>query len=124
MTTNKSWTIEVQEDPETGDGILEFPPDLLEAAGWKEGDTLTWTNRGNGSWSLSKKETEMIKPLSEFANDEFERTAIVYIDEGTYGVIMYRGRTVAEDRKCPGHPLPYVEDLAENWINKWGEFKV
>jgi bifunctional DNA-binding transcriptional regulator/antitoxin component of YhaV-PrlF toxin-antitoxin module len=55
-TTNKSWTLDVQEDPETGDGILEFPPELLEAAGWKEGDTLTWTDMGNGSWSLSKKE--------------------------------------------------------------------
>jgi hypothetical protein len=50
-----SWTIEVQEDPETGDAILEFPPDLLANVGWKEGDTLEWKDNGDGSWSLSKK---------------------------------------------------------------------
>jgi hypothetical protein len=50
-----SWVLEVQEDPETGDAILEFPPELLEQAGWKEGDTLIWEDMGNGSWGLSKK---------------------------------------------------------------------
>ena len=52
------WTITVEEDPETGDVILPLPPDLLELQGWKEGDTLTWTDEGNGSWSLTKKEDE------------------------------------------------------------------
>ncbi len=50
-----SWTLEVQEDPDTGDAILQFPPDLLDAAGWKEGDTLEWKDNGDGSWSLIKK---------------------------------------------------------------------
>ena len=50
-----SWTLTVEEDPETGDAILQFPPDLMEKAGWKEGDTLEWTDRGDGSWSLEKK---------------------------------------------------------------------
>lgn len=120
-----SWTINVEEDPETGDYILPLPPDLLESAGWKEGDVLTWTDRGDGSWSLTKKEegNEMIKPLSEYTNDEFDRTAVVYNKDGHYGVIMYRGKAVAEDRVCEGSTLRYAEDLAENWINKWGEFK-
>jgi len=50
------WILEVQEDPVTGDCILEFPPEMLEKAGWKEGDTLIWTDQGDGSWSLSKKD--------------------------------------------------------------------
>jgi hypothetical protein len=50
-----SWTLDVQEDPETGDCILQFPPELLEQAGWQEGDTLIWEDQGDGSWSLSKK---------------------------------------------------------------------
>lgn len=50
------WILEVQEDPETGDCILEFPPELLETAGWKEGDTLVWEEMDNGAWSLSKKD--------------------------------------------------------------------
>ncbi len=50
-----SWTLTVEEDPETGDAILQFPPDLLEKAGWQEGDTLEWKDLGDGSWSLTKK---------------------------------------------------------------------
>lgn len=56
--TNK-WTLEVQEDPETGDAIIEFPPELMEQAGWKEGDNLTWRDLGNGSWSLTKQLPEV-----------------------------------------------------------------
>jgi hypothetical protein len=52
---SNSWTLTVEEDPATGDAILQFPPDLLEATGWKEGDTLEWQDRGDGSWSLEKK---------------------------------------------------------------------
>ena len=49
-----TWTITLEEDGE--DLILPFPPDLLEETGWKEGDTLVWTVRDDGSIILSKKE--------------------------------------------------------------------
>lgn len=52
------WVLEVQEDPDTGDCILEFPPEMLAHTGWKEGDVLTWTDRGDGSWELSKKKED------------------------------------------------------------------
>ena len=52
--TNK-WTLDIKEDPATGDAILEFPPDLMEQAGWKEGDVLDWKDLGNGTWSLTKQ---------------------------------------------------------------------
>jgi hypothetical protein len=51
----KSWTLNVEEDPETGDAILKFPEDLLEEAGWKEGDEIVWKDNQDGSWSLTKK---------------------------------------------------------------------
>ena len=54
-TIKTSWTLTVEEDPETGDSILTFPPDLLDEADWKEGDTLEWINLNNGSWQLKKK---------------------------------------------------------------------
>ena len=56
QANENKWILEVQEDPETGDCILEFPPELLETAGWKEGDTLVWQEMDNGAWSLSKKD--------------------------------------------------------------------
>ena len=54
-SNNRSWTLTVEEDPETGDGILTFPPDLLKEADWKEGDVLQWIDLGNGTWQLLKK---------------------------------------------------------------------
>jgi hypothetical protein len=50
----QSWTLTVEEDPETGDAILKFPEELLEAAGWQEGDVLNWTDLKDGSWELKK----------------------------------------------------------------------
>ena len=53
--TSKRWTLTVQEH-EDGSQFIELPEDVLKDAGWKEGDTLKWTDRGNGSWSLAKIE--------------------------------------------------------------------
>ena len=38
----------------TDDYYVEFPEEVLEEAGWKPGDTLKWTDKGDGSWSLTK----------------------------------------------------------------------
>jgi bifunctional DNA-binding transcriptional regulator/antitoxin component of YhaV-PrlF toxin-antitoxin module len=49
------WTITVEEaDDGSGDIVLPLPPELLETQGWKEGDTLEWTDMGDGAWSLTK----------------------------------------------------------------------
>lgn len=48
------WTLEVEEDPETGEAVIQFPPDFLEAVGWTEGDSINWKNNGDGSWTLEK----------------------------------------------------------------------
>ena len=34
---------------------MPLPQDLLVGAGWQEGDTLNWTDLGNGAWSLTKQ---------------------------------------------------------------------
>ena len=54
----KSFTAHIEEDPETGELLLPFPPELLKDLGWAEGDTLTWTVKTNGSIILSKKATD------------------------------------------------------------------
>ena len=49
------WTVTVEEAEDgSGDLVLPFPQDFLEATGWKEGDTLDWNDNGDGSWSLTK----------------------------------------------------------------------
>jgi hypothetical protein len=49
-----TWTITVEEDPDTGDLILPFPKDFLTQTGWIEGDTLEWIDKEDGSWILQK----------------------------------------------------------------------
>lgn len=46
-----SWTLTIEED-----GVLCLPQDLLDAAGWKEGDCLNWVDNHDGSWSLVKED--------------------------------------------------------------------
>jgi hypothetical protein len=64
----KSWTIELQDDPETGDSILEFPPDFIEETGWKEGDVIEWHDNKDGSYTMTKKETQwvLVEAVSTF----------------------------------------------------------
>lgn len=45
----------VQQNEETGELFLEFPPELLNQMGWSEGDVLEWLENDDGSWSISKK---------------------------------------------------------------------
>lgn len=55
LETQTRYEVFTQEDPETGDIILPIPPELLERMGWREGDTLQWSQADNGSWILSKE---------------------------------------------------------------------
>jgi hypothetical protein len=57
---NKSWTINLEEDPETGDLILPLNDDILEQTGWKTGDTIDWIDNKDGSWTMKKTETQWV----------------------------------------------------------------
>jgi hypothetical protein len=52
------WTLEIKEDPTTGEPMLEFPPEVLAKTGWVEGDTLVWRELANGDWTLEKKSND------------------------------------------------------------------
>lgn len=63
-----SYIVTLEKDPETGDLILPLPAELLEETGWKTGDTLDWKDNGDGSFSMTKKETEwvLVEAISQF----------------------------------------------------------
>jgi bifunctional DNA-binding transcriptional regulator/antitoxin component of YhaV-PrlF toxin-antitoxin module len=42
-----SYTVEVQEN-EQGELFIEFPDELIDELGWKEGDILNWDLKGEG----------------------------------------------------------------------------
>lgn len=55
----KKWILPTQVDGLTGDVFVNFPDDLLEAAGLVEGDKIEWVDQGDGSYLLKKVEKQM-----------------------------------------------------------------
>ena len=53
--SDKSWILDVKEN-EDGDKFIELNDEILSETGFKIGDNLEWIDRGDGSWSLKKKE--------------------------------------------------------------------
>ena len=56
---NKTWTLDVKQH-EDGDYFIEFPDEVLEGAGWRAGDTIEWIDNKDGSWTLKKRETQLV----------------------------------------------------------------
>jgi len=54
--SNKTWTVTVEEDPETGEMVLPLNDEILEQSGFKIGDDIKWIDRGDGSWAIEKVE--------------------------------------------------------------------
>lgn len=65
---NKTWTISLEEDPETGDLILPLNDDILAETGWKPGDAIDWIDNKDGSWTMKKIETQwvLVEAISTF----------------------------------------------------------
>ena len=66
---SSKYTIELIEEGD--DLIMPLPEQLLQEAGWKEGDNLNWKDNGNGTWTLSK--IPDVTPEEEEAWKELER---------------------------------------------------
>ena len=55
---SKSWVLDVKES-EDGELYIEMTDEILEGSGFKIGDTLGWTDNGDGSWTLKKVEEKV-----------------------------------------------------------------
>jgi antitoxin component of MazEF toxin-antitoxin module len=49
----KRWTAILEEDGD--DLVMPLPEELLEELNWNIGDTLTWSEHDEGSWSIRKQ---------------------------------------------------------------------
>lgn len=59
--SNKSWILDVNRKTGTDEYFIELNEEILAETGFKIGDNLQWTDRGNGSWLLTrKKETKWV----------------------------------------------------------------
>jgi hypothetical protein len=57
--TPQTMTITLEQDEETGELVLPLDSELLNQMGWDIGDTLLWEELPNGSWSITKEESEL-----------------------------------------------------------------
>ena len=55
MSTTTSVTRVLKEDPEfPGEFMLDLGDDLVNQLGWKIGDTVTWRDNQDGTWTLTR----------------------------------------------------------------------
>jgi AbrB family looped-hinge helix DNA binding protein len=54
MNTNIRYEVITQIDSETGDTIVPIPQEILDQMGWKEGDSIEFTDNGDGTLILTK----------------------------------------------------------------------
>lgn len=45
-------TVNIVEDPETGELLLDLGTELCAEMGWQVGDTVEWIDQKDGSWLL------------------------------------------------------------------------
>lgn len=54
------WQLPVEVDGASGEYYVTFPDDLLDAANMKEGDTVEWIDRKDGSFEIRKVEQHLL----------------------------------------------------------------
>jgi hypothetical protein len=99
-TFDKTWTVHVEQDPDTGDLVLPLPEELLAMQGWTTGDTLSWDEGKDGVWMLSKKETKMkTKDRFDFEQEIMQCWNMVE----DLRILADRNPAIAEDLKAIVH---------------------
>lgn len=69
MMTEKRYTVTLEED-ENGELILPLPDELMKEVNWNTGDTLKFSDNGDGTFSMTKVEQDtklvMVEAISSF----------------------------------------------------------
>jgi hypothetical protein len=82
-TGKNSWTVTLQEDPDTGDLILPLPEEVMESSGFEIGDTLNWKDNKDGSISVTKKKSEKTQLVLVECVSTFRTRYMVEVPVGT-----------------------------------------
>lgn len=98
----KTYTVHTFED-KNGDVILPLPLEVLEKLGWNEGTVLEWKDNGNGSFSLTKKET-MLERFKKWLN---------WKGKSSYSAITMESMTKEEAAVEEAPVVPVVEPVVE-----------
>lgn len=118
-----TWIIDVKETDD-GEAYIELNKEILEASGFKEGDSIKWVDNLDGSYTLIRFDMPEYTFVDRYENINLFRSAGIYKhnDNDEYIVDMWSGGNISMSRKISSVTLQYVEDCAENWICAQGEF--
>jgi hypothetical protein len=125
MTTTKQWCLDVKEHSD-GDKYIELNQEILELSGFKEGDKLLWVDNLDSSFTILQYDNikDLYTLTCEMSIDN--RSILLYIandNPDVYLLIMYEANDIANARMFKYNTLNYVNDCAENWLHRYGEFK-
>lgn len=56
MAEQRSWTLDVIQNPDCPDDWVLDLSGFSEHLGWHPGDTLEWNENSDGSWTIKKKQ--------------------------------------------------------------------
>jgi len=51
------FSIEIEADSD-GELMLTFPDELMDALNWQPGETVTWEDNEDGTWTLTKRKND------------------------------------------------------------------
>jgi antitoxin component of MazEF toxin-antitoxin module len=130
------FTVEVQENDD-GELFVEFPDSVMEEVGWKEGDTIKWTDNNDGSFTLKKtEETEWVlveaigqfrmrymvevpKGKAEYALDTVVMNEAKEFSQEHLGETIVSHRVVSEDEALA------IYDQDNDYLKSWNrEMKI
>jgi hypothetical protein len=125
MTTTKQWCLDVKEHSD-GDKYIELNQEILELSGFKEGDKLLWVDNLDSSFTILQYDNikDSYTLTCEMSIDN--RSILLYIandNPDVYLLIMYEANDIASARMFKDKTSNYVNDCAENWLHRYGEFK-
>jgi|TARA_B100001094_G_scaffold2109_1_gene1876 hypothetical protein len=67
---NNTYTVKVEEDPDSKDLVLPIPTELLNQMGWDFGDDLVWSDNFDGTFTLAKKVDKSTERVHNIYNDD------------------------------------------------------
>lgn len=131
--TNKTFTLDVQQN-EDGDAFIEFPQETMVGLGWKEGDTVIWADNKDGTYTLSKKETEwiLVETIQTFRHRYMVEVPIgksdwaldtVTMNDAKEFSQMYLGETIVSHRGMSYDDAMQLCVVDNEYTNVWTDMK-
>jgi hypothetical protein len=134
----KKYIADIKENEE-GEVYIEFPEEVMSEVGWQEGDDIVWTDNGDGSWSLTKKEDETLKNYLVETVVTYRMRYVVKAKDSTHAtdeVVMnendpefkefsqlYLGSHVSSVRELSDEDVLKVCDEDNDYVKNWSDEK-